>query len=372
MAHPDVIVVGAGIIGAACARTLACRSVTVTVLEGGPLPGAATQAAAGMLAPLAEAQPEDPLLALGVRARDLYRELVPALEAETGIEIELWTEGILQVAFSDEEVARAKSEVAWQRQRGFSVEWLSADELRRRVPGIGPDALGAVLAPEDGALDPLALRRAFLESATAHGAMVLGGTAAEQVMINGERATGVRAAATEHAAGAVVIAAGCWSGLIPGLPRPLSVAPIRGQLVALPWPKDEPPAIIYGAGGYVLERSGEAIAGTTMEHAGFDPSTTESGTGRIRQAAGRIYPALTRAEPHRRWAGLRPGTPDGRPILGRDPAVPNLWYAVGHGRNGILFAGLTGELIAHLYAGEPVDCDLHPIDPGRFWREWRG
>ena len=143
--------------GAACARSLARRGASVTLVEAGPKPGAASLTAAGMLAPLAEAGPEDPLLGLGVRARDYYADLAPVLLDETGIDIGLQKDGILEVAFDEDEVAAVRAEVAWHRQCGFTAEWLSAAELQELVPGIAPDALGAAYALEDGALNPLAL-----------------------------------------------------------------------------------------------------------------------------------------------------------------------------------------------------------------------
>jgi len=130
---------------------------------------------------------------------------------------------------------------------------------------------------------------------------------------------------------------------------------------------DEPPAIIYGAGGYVVKRGPEAIAGSTMENAGFDASVTPDGLDRLRQVAARIYPSLADGEIRRSWAGLRPQTPDGRPIIGPDPHASRLWYATGHGRNGILLAGYTGELVARLHSGETIEHDLSCVMPGRFW-----
>lgn len=367
MTAPEALVIGGGIVGAACARFLAHGGVTVTVVDGGPKPGTATLAAAGMLAPLAEAGPENPVLALSVRARDLYRDLAPALREETGIDIGLWTEGILQVCFTDEQAAAAKSAIAWQRQSGFTVDWLTADELRERAPGIAPDALGAVLAPEDGGLEPVHLLDALLDSAETRGATVVQGERVEEVVIDERRVKGVRTTAAHRGCGALILAAGCWSGRVKGLPRPVSVEPIRGQMVALDWPVNEPRAIVYGNDGYVLYRGGEAVAGTTMEHVGFDVSVTPEGVSQIVENAHRLYPALRQAAVKRRWAGLRPGTPDGRPMLGRDPEVANLWYATGHGRNGILLAGVTGEILARLFVGEEVEYDLQPLDPGRFW-----
>ena len=367
MAHTDVIVVGGGAVGAACAHALSHREVAVTVLEPGPSPGAATPAAAGMLAPFAESEPDDPMLRLAVRARDCYTELVPALEADTGLDIGLRTDGILQLAFTDEEMARQKATLTWQRQAGFPVDWLSVDEVRELVPGVGPEVLGATLAPEDGGLNPEALRKALLECAVTKQGTTILRESAEQLVFEGERVVGVRTAGGTLAADAVIVAAGCWSGKLRGLPRSLPVEPVRGQILSLPWPEQDPPAIAYCGTGYLMERSGRAVCGSTMERVGFDASTTEDGLRGIRQMVSRIYPALRDTPALDRWAGLRPVTPDRRPIVGPDPVVANLWYATGHGRNGILFAAMTGELIAGLYAGDELEFDITPIAPDRLW-----
>jgi glycine/D-amino acid oxidase-like deaminating enzyme len=109
-----------------------------------------------------------------------------------------------------------------------------------------------------------------------------------------------------------------------------------------------------------------------MEHVGFDASVTPEGREHVARVAARLYPALAEAPVRRSWAGFRPGTPDGRPMVGADPDITNLWYATGHGRNGILLAAVTGELIAHLLRGEPSDgleYDLAPLRPDRFWKD---
>ena len=367
MPEPDVVVVGGGVVGAACAHALAHREIAVTVLEPGPPAGAATPAAAGMLAPFAEAEQDDPMLALAVRARDLYADLVPALEEETGHDIGFRTDGILQLAFTEDEVTRAKAAVTWQRQAGFPVDWLSVDEVREVLPGVGPAALGAALAPEDGSLRPESLRDALLACAvTRHGATTLA-ERAEQLLFEGERVVGVRTGTGTVTGGAVLIAAGCWSGKVRGLPRSLPVEPVRGQILSLPWPEGEPPAIAYGGTGYVMERDGAAVCGSTMERVGFDASTTPEGLRGIREMLARILPALADAPELDNWAGLRPMAPDRHPIIGADPVVRNLWYATGHGRNGILLAAMTGELIAQLYLGEEIEYDLSPVAPARLW-----
>ena len=367
MSTPDVLIVGGGIVGASCAHAFAHRKLTVHLVDAGNLDGVATTAAAGMLAPMAESHADDPLLGFCVRARDYYGEIVPELEAETGVDVGLWRGGVYKVAFTAEGVEREKQQVAWQRQRGFSTEWLPTEELLEHIPGIGPDALGATLAPEDGALEPLALVTALRKSAGAAGAKITSNARVDGLRIEGARAVGVSVGGASLDAGAVVIAAGCWSRLIEHLPRPISVEPIRGQMVALEWPREEPAAILYGPGGYVLRRGDEALAGSTMEHAGFDAAVTEQGMESIVGTATRLLPALTQSKRLRAWAGLRPSTPDGRPLLGRDPEIENLWYATGHGRNGILLAGLSADTLAQLYAGDEIEYDLAPVNPARFW-----
>ncbi len=367
MAARDVLVIGGGIVGAACARALAARGLAVTILDSSREAGIATQASAGMLAPLAECGPDDPMMALSVRARDYYRELAPILKDESGIDVGLWTDGILTAALTEDEEGNLHNRIAWQRQQGLNADWLPADDLQRRCPGINPGVRGALLAPEDGALEPLALLEALLVSATRHGAHIARGERVEEIRLADGRVSGVGTDRGFRTAGTVVLAAGCWSGRIDGLPRPLSVEPIRGQMTAFDWLPDEPGAIVYGGRAYVLRRGSEMLAGSTMEHAGFDAGVTEEGQNRILTAAARLYPGVANQRARRAWAGLRPSTPDGRPIMGQDPEFEGLWYATGHGRNGILLAGLTGELVGQMLTGEPSEDDLTPMSPGRFW-----
>jgi len=321
-----------------------------------------------MLAPLAEAGPEDPLLCFGIRARDYYGDLAPMLLDETGIDIGLQKDGVIEVAFSEEEVTDVKGEVAWHRQCGFTAEWLSAEELKELAPGVAPDALGAAYALEDGALNPLALLQAFTASAESAGARIVRGEEVTQILTGGTQVQGVRTSRQDHHAGAVLIAGGAWSGQLLGLPRPLSVQPVRGQIAAMNWPDSSPEIVVYGAGGYVLPQAGGAVAGSTMENAGFDVTVTTTGLDHIRAVVRRLLPALGDVLFSRTWVGLRPCTPDGRPIIGADPNLSGLWYATGHGRNGILLAGLTGELLAQLHFGEDIELDLSPVSPTRFWR----
>lgn len=364
-APDDVVVVGAGPVGAACARELALAGHRVRLIEAGGDQGQGWRAAAGMLAPQIEAGPGDPLLELGVAARELYRPLADALLETTGVDIGLWQEGIAAVGGNEEEAAELRSRVASQRQHGLLSDWLDPEEVQARWPWLRPTA-GAMWAAHEGAVDPHALVRALLADAERLGATVTEdrATAVER---QGERVAGVTGRRGRYSAANVVIAGGAWSGTLEGLPRPLAVAPVRGQMLALPWPGGASRAIVYGRDCYVVARGDEAIAGSTMEYAGFRAEVTPEGRAGILANLGELSADLGRAPVKRSWAGLRPVTPDGLPILGEEPRLGGLWYATGHGRHGILLAGLTGLLIRQLVSGEPPAEDLALFAPERFW-----
>jgi len=360
----EVAIVGGGAVGAACARAAALRGLKVAIFEPGPVPAAASPASAGLLA--AQIEPgDDGLVSLFVRARDLYEPLGPALRETTGIDIGFWRPGIASLAFDEPAADRLKEDVARQRQAGLRCDWLDAAEIGERWPGAAPDGLGALYAPEDGALDPEALTRACLADARRLGA-TLHGEKVDGLAMSQGRLAGILTARGTTPVEHVVVAAGAWSPQIRGLPRPLPIEPVRGQMAATAWPDGTPPTILYQDRGYVLARGGEAVLGSTMERAGYDSRVTNEGLAQIFRGAVRLLPALITQPVQRMWAGLRPATPDGRPILGRDPEVERLWYATGHGRNGILLAALTGDIIVELLAGGAPDIDITSLSVNRF------
>jgi glycine oxidase len=360
----DVIVVGGGAIGAACARELTAEGQSVLIVEPGGAAGQAWRAAGGMLAPQIEADGDDPLLEFGLAARNHYQPLAAALVETTGIDVGLWQEGIARLASDETEAGELRSKVAWQRQEGHAAGWLDADEVRHRWPWLGP-AVGALWAPRDGALDPGRLVAALLADSERLGAVQVTGRVTGITESSG-RVAGVTTETDRYSGGHVILAAGAWSGLVENLPRRVPVEPVRGQMAALPWPAGVDRAIVYHRDCYLLARAGEAILGSTMERVGFRPEVTPEGIARIFAATVALCPGLIRAKIRRTWAGLRPMTPDGLPIIGSEPRLPGLWYATGHGRNGILLAGLTGLLVRRLIEGEKPSLDLTAFAPERF------
>ena len=364
---PDVLIVGAGAIGASCASSLAAAGARVTLLERpGPV-GAAWHASAGMLAAQIEAQPDDPLFDLALAGREYLVDNTPLLAAATGVDIGLAPCGILQVARSDEQADALKHRVGWQRQQALRADWLDDDEVADGWRWLSP-CRGAFWSPEDGSLDPQQLVAAFRANAVRLGARLVSDTALGLDLGN-DALRGVIGERERYAAGTVIIAAGAWSGRLGSLPRPLSVEPLRGQMMAFPWPAAAAPAIVYGDHCYLLRRGNEMLVGSTMEHAGFDANVTEAGLTGLQARASQVYPALAAMQPIRTWAGLRPGTPDGLPIIGPDPHLPGLWYATGHGRNGILLSGITGDLVARAISGLLLGEELQAFRPERFW-DW--
>jgi len=362
----DAIVIGAGIVGAATARALALAGRRVFVLERGWPGGEATAAAAGTLAPQVETSLDDPLLPLGIAARDHYAGLVAALEEGGAPRLGYRARGVALVAFDEARAAELRVQVAAQREMGLEAEWLDRAALAKRHPGIGPEAVGALLAPRDGAIDNVALATALLASGARAGVESAEREEVFELLVRGGRVEGVRTSRMIRETDTVVLAAGVWTPSIRGLPRMLQVAPVRGQMVLVPWPDGEPDAVLFGRHTCALRRGDDAVLGSTMEWAGFEPATTEEGMDRIRRETGALLPALLGQPVRKRWAGLRPMTPDGRPIIGRDPDVDGLFYATGHSRNGILLGPLTGEIIRDLVVRGETPFDLTPYSVTRF------
>ena len=363
----DVAIIGGGVIGAACARAAAARGARIALFEPGPDPAAASAASAGLLA--AQIEPTDPeALATAVRARDRYEALAVELRETTGIEIGFWRDGIASVALDAAAAERLQAGVAAQRQAGLRCDWLEPADVRERWPAVAPTCLGALYAPEDGAVDAPALTRALLADARRRGVTVRN-ERVERVLVESAKVTGVTAAGATVVCDQVIVAAGAWSSRLAGLPRPLPVEPVRGQMLQTPWPPGMPRAVLYCDHAYIVERGGRALLGSTMERAGFDCRVTNEGRAEILQRMTRLLPGVATLTVERAWAGLRPLTPDGLPIVGPDAEVAGLLYATGHGRNGILFAALTGDAIGDLVTSGRTDVDLAAFSPARPLRD---
>lgn len=230
----EVVIIGGGAVGSACAWALARSGASVTVIQRESTRGEGWRAAAGMLAAQIEAGPDEPMLALGLAGRAFYRNHVAALQAATGIDIGFQQRGILQVARTEADALAFKAKVAWQRQQSHHADWLEPDEVAHGWPWL-PRTMGGFWSPEDGALDPVALVEAFRADAITRGVRFIADTAVGLDRTE-DHLAGVICERDRYPARTVVIAGGAWAGKLGQLPRPLSVEPVRGQMAAFPCP----------------------------------------------------------------------------------------------------------------------------------------
>jgi glycine oxidase len=366
--NSDVVVVGGGIMGCAVALRLALRGVSVIVIERG-IPGAeASSAAAGILGPQMEADAAGPLLDLGLRSRALYPALAAELRDATGIDVGYEKSGVLALAVDGAGAAELTARRAWQMARGLRVEPLSSEQVHALEPNLGADVRAALRFPDDAQVNARELARAFSQAAAHAGVKFLQGRYVRRVVVAGGVAAGVELDGEVLSAGAVVVAAGSWSGLVEGAGVPSSVVrPARGQLVSI---ETRPPLFrhvlsVHGRGYLVPRRDGTVLAGSTVEMAGFRKEVTVGGLAQILGMARALVPALGDAPVTGTWSNFRPYTEDHLPVLGLTP-VRGLVLATGHFRNGILLAPVTAEAIASLVATGSSDVDLTPFSVARF------
>lgn len=350
-----MLIIGGGLVGLASAMALAKRRARVVVLDH-RLAGEASPAAAGMLAPGVE-RADGAAHRFAIAARERYPSFVDELAEATGIRVPLNREGILELKLDDAGAERASRDLA------PGTEWVDRKHLRDTEPELG-HAMGAVYYPKDGAVDNAMLVHALRAYVARDTRITVIPEAATMVDAGGSRACVATDAGHRYDADTVVLAAGAWSATLGGLPRPLPVTPMRGQMYSV---AGVPLAhVTYGPHGYVVPRERSTVVGATMEDVGFEVATTREGMASVEAGGAEIAPVLARARVLDRWSGLRPVTPDLLPILGRDPDVPSLLYACGHSRNGILLGPLTGDVVAALALGETLSYDLTPFAIDRF------
>ena len=361
--RPDALIVGGGVIGCALARELAGRGLRVALLERAEPGSEASFAAAGLLSPQSDCRAPGPFFTLALSSHRLYPEWAGTLEEETGQKVGLVRSGLLRCALDagEEEGLR---DYLWQRGRGLAVEWLDADALGVRAgTAICGEARAGVFFADEGLVDPRRLTHALAASARARGVEIRTRTTVRRFWIEEGRCLGVEAEGERFSAGAVVDAAGAWAGLDGALPVP--VEPVRGQIVELDPGRETPRTILHSEAVYLAPHAdGRLLVGSTLERVGFRKEVTAGAVESLLHQAARLAPGVSSARFVNAWSGLRPGTPDGLPVLGAGP-VENLFLATGHYRNGVLLAPITALLLADRMTGGQAP-DLEPFSLSRF------
>ena len=365
----EVAIIGGGVIGLAIARALAQRGVRdILIVERSSLGAEASSAAAGMLAPQAEADRADEFFQLCCQSRDLYPAFARSLHEETGIDIELETSGTLYLAFTEEDERELEQRYDWQMRAGLEVEKLSGEMARMLEPAISANVRAALRFPLDTQVENRRLISALATSNEALGVNVLTGVSVDSLNLDRNRITGIETSRGFIACEKVVIAGGAWTSQVinEALPNP-RIEPVRGQMVSFEATPQIARQVIYSPRGYLVpRRDGRLLAGSTTEHAGFDKRVTAAGVQSIVTSALEITPAIAALPLGSTWAGLRPRAADGLPVLGPCAEIAGVFYATGHYRNGILLTPITAELLAGAIIDEEVSPPLHSFSPDRF------
>jgi glycine oxidase len=360
-AGADVLIVGAGVIGCALARELAGRGAAVTVIERGEPGSEASWAAAGMLAPQAEGLARGPFFDLALESRGLYPAWTAKLTEESGMDVGYRRAGILRCVLPGGVFDRDVFE--WQGRDGLAVEVKDAGEIAAMTGGsVSREIREGIFFPDDAVVDNRRLTMALRIAAERRRVAFAIRRTASRLLVRGGRCAGVETDQGTMEAAQVVNAAGAWASFDPAFPVP--VEPVHGQIVEVESPAPAVAAVVESEDVYVVPRGGSWLLGSTAERIGFEKRVTAGAVARLLAAATRLLPALEGAAFLRAWSGLRPGTPDGLPVLGRG-ALPGLFLATGHFRNGILLAPVTALALADELAGAGAR-DLTPFAISRF------
>ncbi|MGC1395102.1 MAG: glycine oxidase ThiO [Coleofasciculaceae cyanobacterium] len=352
-AASEILIIGGGVIGLAIAIELKLRGAGVTVVSRNGQQ-ASTLAAAGMLAPFAEAIPTGPMLDLCLRSRSLYPQWCYKLEQLTGMPSGYLPCGILSPVYNT------------PANLSNTDAWLDKKSIHLYQPGLGSEVVGGWWYPEDGQVDNRALAQILRLAAQELGVEIQEGVEVEAIEQQNRQIRAVKTSIGELQANHYVLATGAWSNQL----LPIPVQPKKGQMLSVIAPGNHQPSlqrVLYGDVYIVPRRDGRVLIGATVEDVGWTPGNTPAGIQKLLTQAMRLYPQLQDWSIDECWWGFRPATPDELPILGESPCH-NLSLAIGHYRNGILLAPITAQLIADRLESEKSEPLLDHFRYDRFYQ----
>ena len=377
MKNKKILIIGGGVIGLGIGWQLAKAGAAVTIYDRVEAGRAASWAAAGMLAPLAEAHTEEPeLLKLGCQSLARYPQWVSELEADAEMSIGYRVEGTLVVGLESDDTHQLRHLYTAQQDLGLDVEWLTGREAREIEPALSPRVTAAIRCESDHQVDNRLMVKALQRAYQRRGGTLYENEAIKSIQIENRIATGVKTRDDEKQnADVIVLSAGCESAQIQGLPDAIRppVRPVKGQMLALQMETGITIKNVirtvrarYPMSVYLVPRTdGRLIIGATSEEMGFDTRLTAGGVFELLRGAWEAIPGVYELPMLETWAGLRPGSRDNAPILGKTP-IENLIYATGHYRNGILLTPITAYEIAKLILTGETSNTIAPFRLDRF------
>ncbi|MEZ5306124.1 MAG: glycine oxidase ThiO [Pyrinomonadaceae bacterium] len=347
-----VVVIGGGIAGLCVARELKRAGLSrISIIDDSGISGAATDAAAGMLTPQAETDKDDAFFRFSIKSRDFYDQFVSELEEETGFDTRFDDTGTLVVAFSEADESVLRERYNWQKSLGLDVEYLNAQETHQRESFINPASTASLFFPRDCQIDNVRLHEALGIFAERNDIAFLNGRA---VSVDASTAATAKVALENGSlieSDVVVIAGGAWTSSIvsqTGHPLLAGIHPVKGQMLSFRTVKRFFDHVLHSPRGYVVPRAdGRIVVGATVEKAGYDCEITDRELDGVRRSAVEMVPSFRNLSIEKKWVGLRPGTEDGLPLLGKLAGHNSRIYAAaGYYRNGILIAPYAGMLLA--------------------------
>ncbi|MXY20707.1 MAG: glycine oxidase ThiO [Dehalococcoidia bacterium] len=370
---PEVVIVGGGVIGAAVAYFLAKRGIPCSLLDKGRIGGESSNAASGILS---SSPGESQYSRLAQRSLSLFHELTPVIREESGIDIEFVECGDLTLAMNENDAIALRGLAGQLSAMGDDVRWVGSDDLREMEPLLNPAIPGGMFASASCRVNNQRLASALVLAAQRYGAEVRQGVEVTGIAVENGRVSGVMQRQGFTGANIVVLAAGAWTGAMdrwlyddqaPSDTRVPMVKPVKGVNLNVQPAQGSVGRMIHGSWGILVPRNdGSMIVGATVEEAGFDTRVTAGDVHSILGVGNALMPSLRDAEINWSIAGLRPGSGDDLPVIGRMPGYDNVLVASGHYRNGILLSLATGEVVADLVEGSNGQL-LSDFDPERFF-----
>ncbi len=365
--HPEIVIVGAGVVGLSTALTLAERGVAVTLLDRQQAGREASWAGAGMLPPGNSANAVTPEARLRSYSHALWPEFASSLVDRTGIDIGYHICGAIEF-YSNESQSEFQQHIAQFQAEGIRSKTLTVDDIPHHVADVNDHFSKAIFLPDFAQVRNPRYLKALKAACLQRGVEIIEHAQALEIRQKGDRISEIRISERALQFESVCFSAGAWSAaLLQPFGFSIPVKPVRGQIVQLQLPALPFRCVIeHGRRYLVPRRDGLILIGSTEEDAGFAKHTTTEGIAGLLDFAKSIVPSLAEAEVVNTWAGLRPGSPDELPFLGRVPGFLNAFIGAGHFRSGLQMSPATGMILADLMLDQTPAISLEGLSADRF------
>jgi glycine oxidase len=368
----DAVIAGGGLIGASIALELAEAGLQVGLFDAREPGREASWASGGMISPAPENPDMIPFVPMSLASVALYPDFIQRVEALSGIRAGYRKSGALDVLLGGAVEEELSTVIALQHGVGLKAQALTGEQARKMEPALTEGIEAAIFREDEASLDTRALTEGTLKAAERKGVRIFAKNGAKALRKDGKRCRGLLLENGEVEAKWTVIAAGCFSARIEGAAPYAPVFPAKGQMLALRCESVEIQRILWLEHKYLVPRSdGRMIAGSTIEHTGFDHELTAGGVQLILSEVMKMVPELEQARIEEMWAGLRPDSPDHLPIIGPTD-LDGLLIATGHFRSGILLAPVTARMIREWVCTQKVSVDWERVSPMRFLEAAQG